>query len=93
MSNLLDKLVRVERTINVYSRRSNELVKEINIDHLLLSAIKDIIAPREEDSELVLGYVLDKKQLQHLLREAHIDLKTDFRIHFYVLEATGIYDW
>jgi hypothetical protein len=65
---LSDKLVRVERAINIYRSESEELVEEINID-IPLEQLKRIVPPKENDSLLYLGYILNEEQLRQLNNE------------------------
>ena len=93
MADLLDKLERVERTVNIYKKKTNELIREINVDSIPLDKLKTFVVAIEDDYLLYLPYELNKKQLNSLLVEINVKLKTDFRTEIYVLEATGIYNW
>lgn len=93
MADLLDKLERVERTVNIYKKKTNELIREINVDSIPLDKLKTFVVAIEDDYLLYLPYELNKKQLNSLLVEINVELKTDFRTEIYVLEATGIYNW
>ena len=93
MAGLLDKLERVERTVNIYKKKTNELIREINVDSIPLDKLQTFVVAIEDDYLLYLPYELNKKQLNSLLVEINVKLKTDFRTEIYVLEATGIYNW
>ena len=91
--NLLDKLERIERTINIYSKNGDDLLEEINIDNISIDKLKSIVTPREGDPLLYLGYELNGKQLESFNRELGNILNIDFTLHYYILECHGIYNW
>ena len=88
----LDKIVEIERSINIYRNSDNELVEEIII-HIPLEKLKEIVTAKEDDPSLYEAYLLNEPQLEkfNLLLEKKIT--PDFKQFFYVLEAAGIYDW
>ena len=92
-TNLLDKLERVERTINIYSNESKDLVKEISIDNIPIDKLKNIVIPKDGDPLLYLGYVLNEAQLKKLNNELGNIIEPNFSLYYYVLECHGIYNW
>jgi hypothetical protein len=92
-NNLIDKLIRVERTINIYNNNDNSLVEEIEIDFLSLSVLKQIVLAKDDDPFLYDGYILDLKQLEDLNKYLTHKIEPDFETFFYILESAGIYDW
>ena len=50
--NLKDKLVRVERAVNIY-KQHNDLVEEINIDIVPLNTLSNIVPPQEGDAPIL----------------------------------------
>ena len=61
-----DKLIRVERTINIYNNSDNTSIKEINVDNIPFDTLKEIVVPKDDDPLLFDGYVLDAKQLERI---------------------------
>ena len=92
-TDLLDKLERVERSLNIYSNENKDLIEEINIDFLPLEKLKSIVTPRDGDSLLYLGYILDEEKLKSINDALGGKIKPDFKLYYYVLECTGIYNW
>ena len=90
--NLLDKLEKVERTINIYGKETKDLVEEINVD-IPLEKLKNIVTPKNGDPLLYRGYVLDVKQLEDLNIDLGNIIQPDFSLYYYVLECHGIYNW
>jgi hypothetical protein len=92
--NLHDKLVRVERTINVYDNNNDdELLKEINIDFIPFDELKSIVIPIEDDPLLYLGYRLNNDQIMRLNSYLLEKITPDFSQFTYILVPGGIYDW
>jgi len=92
--NLLDKLERVERTVNVYKiDGDDELIEEISVDCISLDVLRSIIHPPNEDPLLYDGYSLNDTQLlalnTHLVSKIIIDMDK-FQ---YILVCGGIYNW
>lgn len=87
------KLIKVERTLNTYNNIGNVNIGEVNIDHIPFSVLEKIIKPREDDPLLYDGYVLSGNQISELNFFLANKIAPNFNLHFYVLEATGIYDW
>ncbi len=88
----LDKIVKIERSINSYRNSDNELVEEVIIE-IPLEKIKEIVVPPEYDPELYEGYILNEEQLGKFNLLLENKIPADFSQFFYVLEAAGIYDW
>jgi len=84
------KLIRIERSIVIYSSR-NEIIKEIPINIHLEELLK-IVEPYLEDPMLYEGYELSLAQLDKVngLVEKKIKVEMD---NYCVLECTGIYGW
>ena len=91
LNNLNDKLIRIERTINIYNE-NNELIKEINID-IPIKKLKNIVLPKEDDPLLYDGYVLSREQLENINSHIKDKILPNFESNSYVLECTGIYNW
>jgi len=91
--NLNDKLIRVERSINIYSNSDNSLIKEIDVNQISIEVLKKIVKPKEDDPLLYDGYVLDKNQLEEFNKVIQNNIMPKFDCFFYVLESEGIYDW
>lgn len=92
-SNLNNKLIRVERTLNIYTNSDNSLIKEINIDEVPFDVLEKIVAPKVDDPLLYDGYVLSIEQIQEFNKVLRNSIVPDFKSFFYVLECGGIYDW
>ena len=56
---LLDKLKRVERSINIYRDAKKEFIEEISIN-IPIEVLGNIMKPNDGDPMLYLGYILDK---------------------------------
>lgn len=92
-NNLLDKLEKVERSINIYSHFDKELIGAISID-IPIDVLRDIIKSSDQgDFMLYLGYVLDRQQLEEINCKLGGVMQPDFNQNYYVLECTGIYNW
>lgn len=89
---LLDKLEKVERSINIYDSKTEDLIREIDID-IPLERLKNVVAPKEGDPLLYRGYILDAKQLEEINNDLGGIIKPDFNLYYYVLECHGIYNW
>lgn len=88
----LDKIVKIERSINVYRNSDNEMAEEIIID-IPLERLKEIVPPKEDDPDLYEAYILNNEQLDRINRLLENKIVPDYTRFFYVLEAAGIYDW
>ena len=88
----LDKIIQIERSVNIYRNKDDEVVEEIVID-IPLATLKEIVTAKEDDPELYEGYVLEEQQLEKINQLLENKIPPDFNLYYYVLEATGIYDW
>ena len=90
---LLKKLLRVERTVNVYYVESDELLEEINIDNIPFDELKKIVPPTADDPLLYDGYELDIIQVEKINFYLSKKIVTDFNLYTYILVCGGIYNW
>ncbi len=93
-NNLLDKLERVERAVNVYKiDGDDELLEEVSVDCISLEVLGRIINPPIEDPFLYDGYTLNHIQL--LAINTHLVTKINIDMHnfLYILVCGGIYKW
>lgn len=64
------KLLRVERTINIYSvsrsKFNGDVVQEINIDQVPVKSLQEIIVANNDDPLLYDGYILNREQITRL---------------------------
>lgn len=88
----LEKIVKIERSINIYRNSNDEMVEEIIIE-IPLDKLKEIVPPKEDDPDLYEAYVLSDQQLEKINQLLENKIQPDFTQFFYVLEAAGIYDW
>ncbi len=88
----MSKLIRTKRTIATYSIRDEHIVSEENIDSVSLEFLQSIVHPRDDDSQLTEGYILDENQLVRINGQLENKLTFDFNSFYYVLECTGIYE-
>ena len=86
------KLLGIERTINTYVKKNNDLVTKINIDKIPFAQIKSLVSPKEDDPLLYEGYVLEEKKVEQLNSYLEKKIRPDFGLYFYVLECYGIYE-
>lgn len=88
----LEKIINIERSVNIYNNKDSELVEEILIE-LEVEKLKEIVVPNENDPQLYESYVLTPPQLEKINQLIPDPIEPDFSVYFYVLEATAIYDW
>ena len=88
----LDKIVKIERSVNVYRNSDDEMAEEIIID-IPLETLKEIVPPKDDDPELYEAYILSNEQLEKINALLEKKIVPDYSQFFYVLEAAGIYDW
>lgn len=86
-----NKLLRVDRVINIYNKEDDDLFFEVKIEIKLDELIK-IIEPREDDPLLYDGYLLSADKLESLNEFLMQKITPDFITYYYVLEAYGIYE-
>ena len=89
--NIREKLLKTDRTINKYDNQ-NLLVEEIMLD-ITLEELLQIVTPNNDDPDIYDGYVLNNEQIYKLNKFTKIQIIPNCELFFYVLEATGIYDW
>lgn len=92
-SNLKDKLIKIERTINVYAKDGDEPIEEVNIDIVPFEILKEIVPPTKEDPLLYDGYGLDEKQMNLINSYLQNRILADFKAYNYILVCGAIYDW
>lgn len=88
----LDKIVKIERSINIYRNSDNEMAEEIIIE-IPLEKLREIVPPKEDDPDLYEAYILTELQLEQLNNLLEKKILPDYIQFFYALEAAGIYDW
>ena len=88
----LEKIIQIERTIGIYNNSDDEVVEEVVIS-IPVETLREIVTPNEDDPDLYEGYVLTEEQLEKLNALLEKKITPDFSTFYYVLEATGIYDW
>lgn len=88
----LEKIIQIERSINIYRKSDDEVVEEIVIS-IPLEKLKEIVTPKEEDPDLYEAYILEEIQLEQINGLLEKKIPPDYSQFYYVLEATGIYDW
>jgi hypothetical protein len=90
------KLLRTERTINVYQKNPSPHIEnpidEINIDVIPLEKIKIIVVAKPDDPLLYDGYELNMDQINNLNKYLEKPIIYDFNRFEYFLECYGIYD-
>ena len=88
----LDKIVKIERSINIYRNSDNEMAEEIIIE-IPVEKLREIVPPKEDDPDLYEAYILTELQLEQINQLLDKKIQPDYIQFFYVLEAAGIYDW
>jgi hypothetical protein len=87
------KLERIERHIEFYDLKTEDLVEEILLA-ITLDDLENIIQPKEDDPLFYDGYELTENQVQTLITFAvSFELELDFDKFYCVLTCTGIYTW
>jgi hypothetical protein len=92
MASLENKLVKVERAINVYDKETEDITEEYGIE-ITLEALTQIITPKKDDPLMFDGYVLNEDELNKLNSYMNKKIKPDFKCYYYVLESYGVYNW
>jgi len=92
----LGKLLRVERSINIYKRTKSKYlgdsIQEINIDFISFELLNKIIIANEEDPLLYDPYELNVEQIEKLNTYLENKINPDFKTFEYFLECYGIYE-
>lgn len=91
--NLKDKLLRVERSVNVYLKNADEPTEEINVDTIPFDKLIEIVPPTLDDPLLYDGYELERKQIDLINSFLKNKIEPDFNMYSYILVCGGIYDW
>ncbi|WP_426667005.1 DUF7683 domain-containing protein [Mucilaginibacter sp. McL0603] len=86
------KLISVERSLQVFDKKSEELVIEYAVTLDLDSIIK-IVKPLKSDPKLYRPYALSQLQIKKLLAKINLDLIMEMKTYHYFLDCSGIYDW
>ena len=92
-SSLKDKLIRVERSINIYSKDGDELLEEISVDNIPFERLKEIVPPKEDDPLLYDGYSLEENQVKDINLYLEKQIVPNFKLFNYILVCGGIYNW
>jgi hypothetical protein len=87
----LGKLIGLERSIHIYKNSDNSLIEEIIIE-ISLEALLNVVSPKNDDSELVEGYVLNSEQIKLINAYLNKRIEPDFKLYQYVLMCFGIYE-
>jgi hypothetical protein len=92
MKTLREKLVRVERFVQIIRQSDEKLIDEIEIA-IQLEILQGIINPSDFDSLILDNYELSNQQILEI--NLHISNKIQVQLDscVYVLIAGGIYDW
>ena len=86
------KLLSVERHLEIFPRKGENLVAEIPIT-LDIEILKAIVKSRKNDNLLYMNYGLNKHQVSHLLNLANIDMIVEYKTYRYYLSCVGVYDY
>ncbi len=97
-NDLLNKLIKEERTINIYKKTDSDIIREslleeINIDIIPLETLKSIITPNPDDPLLFDGYPLEVEEFNKINALINNRITPNFELYDYVMECYGIYDW
>ncbi len=87
------KLIRTERSVAYYNVVGEDIVGEYNIDSISFEELSKIVIPPIDDPELIEGYVLNEIQLEKINDHLINKIIPEYRLYYYVLECTGIYDY
>jgi len=90
---LIDKLIRVERSIGIYHKYNGEQLEEVNIDTIPIDILKTVIIAENDDPLLYSIYPLSQEQVTQLNTFLISKITPDFELYNYELECYGIYDW
>ncbi len=90
---LKEKLIKVERTVNVYLKNEDIPTTEVNVDIIPFSKLLEIIDPHKDDPLLYDGYKLRKKQLLEINQYLTNKITPNFKKYNYILVCGGVYNW
>ncbi len=75
--------MKVTRIIDVFDKKSEKLVKDININSVSLETLKEIFNPPEDDPLMYNPYWIHEKEAKELKK--HIDIEFEFDKYVYDL--------
>jgi len=88
-----EKLVRVERFIEINKKGTSEVKQEINVDHITLEQLLDIFEPYERGDPLLYDpYSIDEEKLKRLNFYLQTPISYEESKHDYILACFGIYE-
>jgi hypothetical protein len=90
MSKLNDKLKRIERYLNIFSK-TNTLLREIEIP--ISEKLENFIASIGDEFELYDGYELNEEQLKYVNSLLPEPIEINMKDESYHIVTVGIYDW
>ncbi len=89
----LGKLIKELRTINIYKKTKSKYLEdalaEINVDHIPIDKMKEIIVANPDDPFLLDGYELNKEQIEKLNCYIEDKIFPDFKTKEYFFECYG----
>lgn len=86
------KLLKVERIIEIYKKGTDEVIEEINIDHVTLEQLLEIFEPYERGDPLLYDpYDITEAQLDKLNLYLKNPVSYDDTKYEYTLACFGIY--
>lgn len=80
-----NKHFKIERVISWYNRESEELIAELNIDHVPFKFLKALFLPREHDPLMYECYEVDRAKEAQI--NALIEFEFDFNRFVYFVEC------
>lgn len=86
------KLISVERSLQVFYRKNDELVIEYPVE-MELDILKHVVKGMKNDEQLYRNYHLNKSQTIKILSKLNLCMKVEMKTYRYFLDCTGIYDW
>jgi len=86
------KLLSVDRSLEIFDKKSNELVAEYPIK-LELEILSGIVKKIKNDELLYRQYNLSKRQTKILLTYLNLDLMIEMKSYRYFLACSGNYNW
>jgi hypothetical protein len=86
------KLLKVERSLQIFDKKSEELIAEypVNVE---LEPLRNIVKPIKNDDPLYRPYALSKVQVKKLLANMSLHLMIEMKTYHYFLDCSGIYDF
>ena len=77
--------MQVVRTISIFNKSDEELIKEINVDSISLERLKDIFKPTNEDPLMYYTYKISEAEAGELSKLTELDF--DFSNYIYQLDC------